>query len=238
MEDPDSVGMKKICFFCHKTFEKRKNISIKEWKGQKFCSRKCAYEYHREEKKCKNCGRLFKTPKSLKMIVFCGEKCRNEYKRNHPKEYNLFQVGHHGGTVIYLCEECGKETKQKRANYDKAIHHFCSIRCATIFQGRLKSGENHWNWKGGISERNHLIRNSTEYKEWRMKVFQRDHFACVKCGYRSKEGGDIRADHIKPFGLYPELRFEVSNGRTLCMPCDLKFGWNLFKENNPQIKIA
>ncbi len=97
-----------------------------------------------------------------------------------------------------------------------------------------EKGKNHWNWKGGITEQNHLIRNSKEYKEWRKRVFERDRFTCVMCGYRSKKRKDIRADHIKPFSLYPDLRFDVNNGRTLCLACDLKYGWQLFRENNPR----
>lgn len=89
-------------------------------------------------------------------------------------------------------------------------------------------------WKGGISPTNHLIRNSPEYKDWRIAVFQRDRFTCINCGYRSKKKLDIRADHIKPFSLYPELRFDINNGRTLCIPCDLKIGWQLFREANPK----
>lgn len=40
--------------------------------------------------------------------------------------------------------------------------------------------------------------------------------ACVFCGVRDVP---FHADHIKPFSRFPELRFEVSNGRTLCIPC-------------------
>lgn len=87
-------------------------------------------------------------------------------------------------------------------------------------------GENHWNWKGGITEENRKIRYSIEYKKWRKSVMERDRYSCVKCGYRSHKRRDIRVDHIKPFSLYPELRFDVSNGRVLCIECDKKHGWN------------
>lgn len=33
--------------------------------------------------------------------------------------------------------------------------------------------------------------------------------------------GRLDVDHIKPFALYPELRFEVTNGRVLCFKCHL-----------------
>ena len=72
----------------------------------------------------------------------------------------------------------------------------------------IQTKENHWNWKGGITEENHKIRTSIEYKEWRIGVLQRDRFSCINCGYRSKgqKTRDIRVDHIKPFSLYPELQ--------------------------------
>lgn len=76
--------------------------------------------------------------------------------------------------------------------------------------------EKHWNWKGGINPINDTIRKSTEYKLWRKSVFERDEYTCVWCG---QAGGDLNADHIKPFAFFPELRFAIDNGRTLCVPC-------------------
>ena len=82
----------------------------------------------------------------------------------------------------------------------------------------LCRGSNHRWWKGGISSINELIRKSPEYKLWCKSVFIRDNFVCIKswCGY---EGKKIIADHIKPFALFPELRFAIDNGRTLCDKC-------------------
>jgi hypothetical protein len=78
-------------------------------------------------------------------------------------------------------------------------------------------GINHWNWQGGISNINENIRKSTEYKLWRQAVLERDNFTCIWC--YSKE--ELGVDHIKPFALYPELRFAIDNGRTLCNECHL-----------------
>lgn len=80
-------------------------------------------------------------------------------------------------------------------------------------------GEKNPSWKGGITPINHLIRNSVEYKLWRKSVFERDNYTCIWCG---KIGGKLNADHIKTFAEYPELRFAIDNGRTLCRECHIK----------------
>lgn len=82
-----------------------------------------------------------------------------------------------------------------------------------------KRGEQCWNWKGGVSSINERIRASFEYRVWRESIFARDNFTCQEC---SRRGGKLQADHIKPFAFFPELRFELSNGRTLCVDCHRK----------------
>lgn len=79
------------------------------------------------------------------------------------------------------------------------------------------SGKNHYKWKGGITPINKMIRNSLEMKLWRESVFKRDNYQCIWGG--KKHGNKLNADHIKPFSLFPELRFAIDNGRTLCVKC-------------------
>jgi len=86
----------------------------------------------------------------------------------------------------------------------------------------LCRGEKHRWWKGGITSTNEAIRKSLEYKLWRKAVFERDNFTCIWCGTKDKT---IQADHIQEFSIYPELRFAIDNGRTLCKNCHIKRHW-------------
>lgn len=71
-------------------------------------------------------------------------------------------------------------------------------------------------WRGGLTGTNDILRRNSYYKEWRTKVFERDNFTCQWCRIH---GGRLNADHIKPFSLFPELRYDINNGRTLCIDC-------------------
>lgn len=78
-----------------------------------------------------------------------------------------------------------------------------------------QKGEKGHSWRGGLTQLNHRIRVSLEYRLWRKSVFERDNYTCIWCG----EKNNLHADHIKPFALFPELRFAIDNGRTLCIDC-------------------
>ena len=65
-----------------------------------------------------------------------------------------------------------------------------------------------------------VSRLSWNFKEWRRKVFERDNYSCVECGCTKKE--NLHPHHIVPFNESLELRFEPSNGKTLCKSCHAK----------------
>jgi len=112
-----------------------------------------------------------------------------------------------GGEVTLVCRECSTHFKAK--SYRKNTAQFCSRICKTN------------NSDKGKTPANQKIRQSAAYKSWRTLVFERDNYICQHCEVR---GTYLHADHIKPFALYPELRLEPSNGRTLCVPCHKKTG--------------
>lgn len=63
------------------------------------------------------------------------------------------------------------------------------------------------------------LRKSLSYATWRENVFARDNWTCQKCAAR---GIILEAHHIRSFSKFPELRFELTNGITLCQPCHRK----------------
>ncbi|MCK4829941.1 HNH endonuclease, partial [bacterium] len=80
----------------------------------------------------------------------------------------------------------------------------------------LPTGEGAGMWKGGITPENRKIRTSLKMKEWRKSVFARDYYTCVRC---LSYGGKLHVHHILPFADFPEERFKVDNGATLCRDC-------------------
>lgn len=74
-----------------------------------------------------------------------------------------------------------------------------------------KTGKLHHNWKGGVSRDVHSL-SEPKYKKWRTSVFARDKFKCKIC--QAKTG--LQAHHILRWADYPELRYDINNGITLC----------------------
>lgn len=115
-----------------------------------------------------------------------------------------------------------EETKRKMSKSQIGNQHFLGKKHTEESRIKLsesKKGEKNPNWRGGVTEITEKSRKTVEYKIWRESVFKRDEYTCQFC---SKKGGELHADHIKPYALYVELRFDVSNGRTLCIDCHKK----------------
>ena len=78
-------------------------------------------------------------------------------------------------------------------------------------------GENHPKY---IKDRSKVKgRPRYEMSDWRKKVFERDDYTCKECGVK---GGKLQADHILPYSLFEEYRWDLDNGRTLCVDCHKK----------------
>ena len=71
-----------------------------------------------------------------------------------------------------------------------------------------KSGKGHPLYKYGC-------RGGKLWATWRNGVLGKADYKCEQCG--GKKG--LMAHHIKPWEDYPELKFEISNGKALCGKC-------------------
>lgn len=69
---------------------------------------------------------------------------------------------------------------------------------------------------------------------WRKFIYKRDNYTCQRCG---EHGGYLNSHHILNFWLYPELRFEISNGITFCKKCHDIFHNIYGKRNNTKEQV-
>lgn len=134
-----------------------------------------------------------------------------------------------------ICKEKGYTLlTDKISNCDDIIEYYCNIHKdygvqTTSLYGLYKyenncrlckapKGENHYNWKGGIADDRERDNDSYEYNRWRKSVYMRDSYTCQACG---STGVRLNAHHIKNYSSNEELRFEITNGITLCEKCHI-----------------
>lgn len=147
---------------------------------------------------CECCGVTFH-PRSLS-TRFCSKSCRAKIIRIQPAVVNKRK-----------CLFCRKLFLPK---YSYNAARYCSHKCSADHQ--------HYGIERiQLSERQKIsrIRSSTKYKTWRKLVLKRDNYICQICGIT---GVKLHADHIKKFAVFISLRFDVNNGRTLCVYCHRK----------------
>lgn len=163
-------------------------------------------------------------------ICGCGTEIKSKsYGRNLKYAHGHNWRGKSRGGMSYQ-QKLGRFTKcacgcnEKITEYRiKASGHRYKVK----FQvGHMWKGKDNHFWKGGKTSEARRIKQSYEYRQWRKAVFERDKYTCVLCGAKNKKGlgktVELHPDHIKPQSIFPELRLDVTNGRTLCASCHRK----------------
>ena len=139
----------------------------------------------------------------------------------------LYATGEHhynwqGGSREKECLRCKRvfsiRSNEPHSNFLK--RKFCGKECARLGQKRFY-GKEHYNYREDARRKN---RGGAHHK-WVDAVISRDKATCQHCGARNVE---LHAHHVKPYRDFPELRFDVANGLTLCFRCH----WNLHAAQN------
>lgn len=205
----------KICEICNILFHRKPTYPIKQWSLQRTCSGKCRSILLKQM----NVGFKKGHPSySEKGRFIKGQTPYNKGKKGlHISPFKGIPNGripHNKG------KQTPEETRQK-------------IRNKRALQTNIASGQNHWNWKGGLSELRKQVQQTYLYKNWRKSIFERDNYICQIC---SQRGGKLHADHKKSYSrIISENNittveqakkclelWDINNGRTLCISCHMK----------------
>ena len=151
---------------------------------------------------------------------------------NKPWQFKKGQRPWNKGSITKTCQACDKNFEICPSKVRRGWGHYCSAFCRIEgMRGHIPwnkglkgfmAGERHWNWQGGIQTENTKIRRSARYKKWVLDIFKRDNFTCQRCFKKEEESGRLNADHILPFCVFKTRRFDLFNGRTLCVDCHKK----------------
>ena len=127
-----------------------------------------------------------------------------------------YEYSPHSEIKVWLKCPSGKHGDYLQKIANAVIYEFRCPDCSLEETSKRMKGQGSPFWKGGINGENDTLRHRREYKIWRTSVYKRDDYTCQCCG---KRGSKLNAHHINSFADYPELRYDVDNGITLCTQC-------------------
>lgn len=187
----------KKCAVCEISFDKPNTCSIKNWENRKNCSKECQNKY------------------------WIG-KSNARKKQGSKNSVPAWNKGQHG---VYTAWNKGKGDYAKALGFGKwmtgkKLPIETRRKQSESNLKRISKGNHNFYIDGRTPERK-SIRHSIDYRLWREAVFARDNFTCQNLECR-KRGVYLEAHHIKSFSEYPELRFAIDNGITLCVGCHAK----------------
>jgi hypothetical protein len=153
---------------------------------------------------------------------FVQEKIRNHYLDKYGVEHNM------------KLPECVKKARDTTLSRYGVEHYTHTKEWKFAF-----SGSNNPNWKGNNATTVRNGRELPEYREWRKYIFDRDKYTCRCCGKKNGNGKYIRleAHHIFNWKDNISLRYDKTNGATLCQNCHIYFHKIYGKKNNTQLQF-
>src|ERR1035437_1203340 len=129
--------MQKQCLVCGNTFDKKENVSKKNWELSKFCSRKCSLEKTaikfqafepRTDLVAWNKGRKYSPDEISRMNMEGLQKGRGLSKGMKKPEFSGKNHPNWKEPMISHCEYCGKAVERKPWQLKR--HVYCNLICS------------------------------------------------------------------------------------------------------------
>ena len=159
---------------------------------------------HKMKLNCLNCGKEIRKAKSQVEAgegKYCSRSCYAQAQKGKDPFVGKVRGSKKRVRVQIDCAVCGKRFETVPSKI--GVRKYCSNSC--YLKDHKAKVEN-------IKQ----LRDSIEYRMWRIAVYKRDYFKCQVCG---SVGKDLVAHHIKPVSLNPHLVLSMDNGITLCVKC-------------------
>lgn len=210
-----------ICAQCGKT----KKISPSFKNDYNFCNRKCKGQWLKENRSEKNnsqwnritilCAWCNKPkeiiPSQKKKHNFCNFNCKGKWltKNNTGKKHPNWKE-----KIIVYCQQCGKSKKvcpSKKKNQKNGV--FCNYKCWGKWIKENRSGENSYNWQGGIASEPYCI--IWLDKDYKKSIKERDNYTCQNpdCWHTANR---LVGHHIN----YDKKNCHPWNVITICNSCN------------------
>jgi len=120
-----------------------------------------------------------------------------------------------------LCE-CGARTQATTNALTTGNTRSCG--CFKLDILVSMSGENSQNYNPNLTDEERLSRRyqlcGVNAKKWSKQTMERDNYTCQIC---NQHGGKLNAHHLNGWNAFPEQRFDLDNGVTLCTDCHKEF---------------
>ena len=137
-----------------------------------FCKQKDCIDGHRNKcKECSNkkfpticqcCGKEFYADR--KGRKFCSNECRSLSQRKR---------------IITKCEQCGKVIQKKKCLYENVEHHYCSIKCRSLWLSIHNSGTNNKQYKRVVFKCEICGKEAAQIES--MYYRHKNHYCSAKC---------------------------------------------------------
>ena len=120
------------------------------------------------------------------------------------------------GSVIWKCKcDCGKYKNVVSKSLTSGGTKSC---------GCLSQGVDHHNYNPNLTDeerlKNRYRMSDGDFRVWANLIKDRDNYTCQIC---NQHRGNLNSHHLNGWNAFPEQRFDLDNGVTLCTDCHKEF---------------